>query len=67
MLTWELVFPLGALALGVVLAVMLWRNKHRNKRVDAVTQAATKEEYDHPDRYDSKTHDQFEAEADRRK
>ena len=67
MLTWELVFPLGALALGVVLAVMLWRNKHRNKRVDAVTQAATKEEYDHPDRYDIKTHDQFEAEADRRK
>ncbi|MFT4956441.1 MAG: hypothetical protein ACI8U3_002848 [Brevundimonas sp.] len=67
MLTWELVFPLGALALGVVLAVMLWRNKHRNKRVDPVTQAATREEYDYPDRYDDKTHDQYEAEAERRK
>ncbi|MBA4000644.1 hypothetical protein [Brevundimonas sp.] len=67
MLAWELVYPLGALALGVVLAVMLWRNHKRNKRVDPVTEAATREQYDHPDRYDRKTHDQFEAEADRRK
>ena len=67
MLAWELVYPLGALALGIVLAVVLWRNHNRNKHVDPVTEAATREEYDHPDRYDNKTHDQDEAEADRRK
>ena len=26
MLAWELIYPLGALALGIVLAVVLWRN-----------------------------------------
>ncbi|MEH6663500.1 MAG: hypothetical protein V7678_01505 [Brevundimonas sp.] len=67
MLAWELVFPLGVLALGAVLAVMLWRNHTRNKHVDPVTEAATREEYDHPDRYDARTREGYEAEADRRK
>lgn len=66
-MAWELVFPLGALLLGAALAVFLWRNHARNRHVDPVTEAATREEYDHPDRYDRNTHDQYEAEADRRK
>lgn len=67
MLAWELIFPLGALALAVTLAVMLWRNHNRNKAVDPITEAATREEYDHPDRYDRVTRDRLDAEAQRRK
>lgn len=67
MLAWEMIYPLGALALGVILAVFLWRNHRRNKAVDPITEAATREEYDHPDRYDRTTHDKLEAEAERRR
>jgi hypothetical protein len=47
----ELWFGLGALAL---LAVIVWgvmQNRRRNRANDAITEAATHEEYSHPDRY----------------
>lgn len=66
-MAWEIIYPLGALALGVVLAVVLWRNHRRNKAVDPITEAAVREEYDNPERYDRVTHDLLEAEAERRK
>ena len=66
MLAWEMIYPIGALILAVALGVALWRNHRRNKAVDPITEAATREEYDHPERYDRTTHDQLEAEAERR-
>ena len=51
MLTAELLYGLGAL---VLLAALVWgftQYKTRNKANDPVTEAATREEYDHPDRY----------------
>ena len=51
MLTPEILYGLGAL---VLLAVLVWgvtQYKTRNKANDPITEAATREEYDHPDRY----------------
>jgi len=67
MLAWEIAFPLGVLLLGVALALGLWRNHRRDKSVDPVTEAATREEYDHPDRYDHGGRDRLAAEAERRR
>ena len=52
MLTPEILYGLGAL---VLLAALVWgftQYKTRNKANDAITEAATREEYDHPDRYE---------------
>lgn len=51
MLTPEIFFGLGAL---VLLAVLVWgvnQYRTRNRANDPVTEAATREEYDHPDSY----------------
>jgi hypothetical protein len=51
MLTPEVLYGLGAL---VLLAALVWgitQYKTRNRANDAVTEAATREEYDHPDTY----------------
>lgn len=66
-MAWEIAFPLGALLLGVALALALWRNHRRDRSVDIVTEAATREEYDHPDRYDRDSRDRLAAEAERRR
>lgn len=50
-MAWELLYGLGALAL---LAALVWgmaRYKSRNRANDAVSETATREEYDRPDRY----------------
>ena len=47
----ELLYGVGALAL---LAVIVWgyvQYKSRNRANDPITEAATREEYDHPDTY----------------
>ena len=52
MLTPEILYGLGAL---VLLAVLVWgitQYKTRNKANDPLTEAATREEYDHPETYD---------------
>lgn len=52
MFTPEVFYGLGALLL---LAVLIWavsRNKGRNRANDAITEAATREEYDHPETYE---------------
>jgi hypothetical protein len=51
MLTPEILYGLGAL---VLLAALVWgitQYKTRNKANDALTEAATREEYDHPESY----------------
>jgi hypothetical protein len=47
----ELIYGLGALVLMVALVWGIVQYKTRNKANDALTEAATREEYDHPDRY----------------
>jgi len=53
----ELVFIIGAVTLGAVLAYATIRNRRRNRANDAITEAATRAEYKRPDSYDEK---QFE-------
>ena len=47
----ELLYGVGALVLLVALVWGITQYKTRNKANDALTEAATREEYDHPDRY----------------
>jgi hypothetical protein len=48
----ELLFGVGVLILGVAIAWALVRNKYRNRANDAITDAATREQYTHPNSYD---------------
>jgi hypothetical protein len=45
---WMMVTVIGVALLGAVLAWGAARNAKRDKRKDALTQAATREQYDHP-------------------
>ena len=51
MLSWETLFGVGVVLLGFILAYGLYRNATRNKANDRVTEAATKQLYDEPERY----------------
>ncbi|WP_293677503.1 hypothetical protein [uncultured Phenylobacterium sp.] len=49
MISWEIVYGLGALVLagGIVWAIL--RNRARNRANDPLTEAATRADYDHPE------------------
>ncbi|MBL8772501.1 MAG: hypothetical protein JNK30_14050 [Phenylobacterium sp.] len=51
MYTHELWYGLGALALLAVIVWAVMQNRRRNRANDPITEAATREEYSHPDRY----------------
>jgi len=51
-LSWERLYAVGAALLGLAIAYGLFRYYRRDRRNDAVTEQATREEYRHPDRYD---------------
>ena len=51
MVPWEMVWPIGIVILGLAIGYGAWRNAHRNKANDAITEEATRQEYDHPDTY----------------
>ena len=51
-LSWELLFALGAVLLGLAIAYGLFRYSRRDRRNDAVTEQAPREEYRHPERHD---------------
>ncbi|HMP62175.1 MAG TPA: hypothetical protein PKA17_03625 [Phenylobacterium sp.] len=57
-LSWELLYGLGALFIALAIAYGLMRNRGRNKANDAITEQATREEYQHPERYE-RTEDEF--------
>lgn len=62
MLTPEILYGLGAL---VLLAALVWgitQYRTRNKANDALTEAATRAEYDHPDGY-SREQERFKDQA----
>ncbi|HVV26815.1 MAG TPA: hypothetical protein VHC40_02495 [Rhizomicrobium sp.] len=48
----ETIFGAGAAILAVAVAWAILRNRRRNPANDTVGQAATREEYREPDRYD---------------
>jgi hypothetical protein len=48
----ELIFGLGALVLGLAIAMGLVANRKRNLRNKRIGDAATKEQYRHPGSYD---------------
>jgi hypothetical protein len=47
----ELIFGLGALVLGLAIAMGLIANRKRNLRNKRIGDAATKEQYRHPESY----------------
>jgi hypothetical protein len=53
----ELLYGVGALALLIALVWGITQYKSRNKANDRLTEAATREEYDHPDTYQQKEDD----------
>lgn len=57
-LSWELLYGLGALFIALAIAYGLMRNRGRNKANDAITEQATLEEYQHPERYE-RTEEEF--------
>lgn len=49
---WESLWHLGWVVLGGVLAFAVWRYHRRNRANDPVTEEATREFREHPERYD---------------
>jgi hypothetical protein len=45
---------IGAVVLTIVLAYSLFRNRNRSPRNERIAEAATREEYRHPDSYNPK-------------
>ncbi len=60
----EIVYFIGAIVLLAAIGYGVYRDKTRNKRIDPITEAATREEYGHPERY-KRTQEQFERAAER--
>lgn len=50
MLAWEMAYPLGALLLLVTLGVVWFRYRRRDRSKDPMTEQATRELWDHPER-----------------
>ncbi len=48
---YELLYFIGALVLLAALGFGVYRDKTRDRRKDAITEAATREQYRHPERY----------------
>lgn len=67
MVAYEFFYIIGALLLLAVIGYAVYRDMTRDKSKDAITEAATKEQYEHPERY-QETQELFEkaAEKDRR-
>jgi hypothetical protein len=47
---WGVAIIGGPILLGAILVWGMIYNSRRNKRVDAVTEAATRDQYEHPER-----------------
>lgn len=48
---YELLYFIGALVLLAAIGYGVYRDKTRDKRKDVITEAATREQYRHPERY----------------
>jgi hypothetical protein len=56
---WETIYVAGAILLFAAIAWGFWRARRRTPREKAVTEAATKELYEHPERYEERTREQL--------
>lgn len=52
MISWEMLWPIGTVILAGLLVYGLVKYYTRNKANDAITEQATREQYEHPDTYD---------------
>lgn len=59
---YELLFFIGAIVLLAAIAYGVFRDKTRDRSKDVLTEAATREQYEHPERY-RRTQKQFEDAA----
>ena len=59
---YELLYFIGAIVLLAAIGYGVYRDKTRDRRKDAITEAATREQYEHPERY-RRTQKQFEDAA----
>lgn len=59
---YELFYLIGAFVLLVAIGYGVFRDKARDKSKDRITEAATKEQYEHPERY-QQTQREFERAA----
>jgi hypothetical protein len=59
---YELLYFIGAIVLLLVIGYGVYRDRTRDKRKDALTEAATREQYRHPERY-QETQKKFEDAA----
>jgi hypothetical protein len=60
----ELTYFIFAMVLLAVLGVGVYLDRTRDKRKDVITDAATREQYKHPERY-QRTQKEFEKAAER--
>lgn len=63
-MTPEIFYFIGAMVLLGAIGYGVYRDKNRNTRIDPITEAATREEYRHPERY-QRTQKQYERAAER--
>ena len=56
----EILYAVGAALLLAALIYGALQYSRRNRANEPITDKATKELYEHPDRYESKTHDELE-------
>jgi len=59
---YELFYIIGAFVLLAAIGYGVYRDKTRDKSKDRITEAATKEQYEHPERY-QQTQREFERAA----
>ena len=57
---WEALYVIGLLILVAGFAYGIWQSRTKNKTNKGITQAATKEMYTHPDRYEASTKQQLQ-------
>jgi hypothetical protein len=54
---------IGVIMLGVAIGWGIYRYNRRPRSNEPLTEAATKELYEHPDRYERETHDKLASKA----
>ena len=59
MLSIEILYVVGILLVGAAIAFGLRHSSRRNKSNDTGREAATRELYQHPDRYEDRTRDEL--------
>lgn len=66
-MSWEILYPVGAVLLFLGIAYGFWRSKQRTPREKAITEVATNELYRHPNRYVAGTRQALDDEAEKAK